>query len=105
MFSIDPKTKAEICKPFEDCLVVKLLGKSIGYGALCDKLKAMWKMSGGYEVRDVHHGYFLIKFDKKEDKERATSGAPWIIYYHCLVVKPWTPDFVASNSKVSTTVV
>lgn len=76
MFSIDPITKAAICKPWEDCLVVKLLGKSIGYGALCENLKVMWKMSRGYEVRDVHHGYFLIKFDKIENKERAISGAP-----------------------------
>ncbi|XP_057442695.1 uncharacterized protein LOC130734343 [Lotus japonicus] len=105
MFSIDPAAKAEICRPWEDCLVVKLLGKSIGYRALCEKLKILWKMTGGYEVRDVHHGYFLIKFDKKEDKERAISGAPWLIYDHYLAVKPWTPDFVAANSKISTTVV
>lgn len=42
----------------------------------------MWKLTGGYEVRDVHHGYFLVKFDKKEDKEKVISGAPWLIYDH-----------------------
>ncbi|XP_057419082.1 uncharacterized protein LOC130713325 [Lotus japonicus] len=105
MFSIEPSTYREICKPWEDCLVVKLLGKSIGYGALCDKLRTMWKLSGGYEVRDVHHGYFLVKFDNAEDKGRAISGAPWLIYDHYLAVKPWTPDFVAANSRISTTLV
>src|ERR1044072_488069 len=88
-----------------DCLVIKLLGKHIGYGALCEKLRHIWKMSGGYEVRDIHHGYFLVKFDLEEDKEKAISGAPWMIYDHYLSVKPWTPDFVAANSKISTTLV
>ncbi|XP_057432404.1 uncharacterized protein LOC130725170 [Lotus japonicus] len=32
-------------------------------------------------------------------------GAPWIIYDHYLVVKPWTPDFVAANSEISTAAV
>ncbi|XP_057441998.1 uncharacterized protein LOC130733752 [Lotus japonicus] len=103
MFSIEPTMYREICKPWEDCLVVKLLGKHIGYGALCEKLKSMWKLTGGYEIRDVHHGYFLVKFDKAEDKARAISGAPWLIYDHYLAVKPWTRDFVAANSKISTT--
>ncbi|XP_057456984.1 uncharacterized protein LOC130747943 [Lotus japonicus] len=105
MFSIEPNTYKELCKPWEDCLVVKLLGKTIGYGALCEKLRTMWKLTGGYEIRDVHHGYFLVKFDNDEDKRRAISGAPWLIYDHYLVVKPWTPDFVATNSRISTTLV
>ncbi|XP_057458265.1 uncharacterized protein LOC130749016 [Lotus japonicus] len=105
MFSIEPNMYKEICKPWEDCLVVKLLGKHIGYRALCEKLRMMWKMTGGYEVRDVHHGYFLVKFEQEDDKAKAISGAPWLIYDHYLAVKPWTPDFVAANSKISTTVV
>ncbi|XP_057443792.1 uncharacterized protein LOC130735941 [Lotus japonicus] len=105
MFSIDPRTYVEICKLLEDCLVVKLLGKHIGYGALCEKLRVKGKLSGGYEVHDVHHGYFLVNFDKKEDKGRVTSEAPWLIYDHYLAVKPWTPDFVAANSTINTIVV
>lgn len=68
VFCFDPKAYAEICKPWEDCLGVKLIGKDIGYGALCEKLRLMWKLSGGYEVKDVHHGYFLVMFDLAEDK-------------------------------------
>ncbi|XP_057451867.1 uncharacterized protein LOC130743650 [Lotus japonicus] len=94
-----------ICKPFEDCLVIKLLGKRIGYGALTEKLRSMWKLTGGYTVKDVHHGYFLIKFDHVADKEKVVSGAPWLIYDHYLSIQPWTPDFVAADAKVNTTLV
>lgn len=64
----DDKTYETICKPWEGCLVVKLLGKHIGYTALCERLRSLWKPSGGIEVRDIHHGYFLIQFDVMEDK-------------------------------------
>ncbi|XP_057444240.1 uncharacterized protein LOC130736422 [Lotus japonicus] len=101
----DDDSYEAICKPFEDCLVVQLLGKSIGYKALCDRLQFLWKSTGGFEVRDLHHGYFLIQFDLTEDRERAMAGAPWMIYDHYLAVKPWTPDFVAANSKISMTAV
>ncbi|XP_057452137.1 uncharacterized protein LOC130743944 [Lotus japonicus] len=95
----------EICKPWVNCLVVKLLGKHIGYKALCERLRMLWKPAGGVEVRDLHHGYFLVQFDVLEDTERAMTGAPWMIYDHYLAVKPWTPDFVAANSEISTTAV
>ncbi|XP_057448988.1 uncharacterized protein LOC130740407 [Lotus japonicus] len=101
----DKSVYAEICKPWKDCLVVKLLGKHIGYKALCDRLRMPWKPSGGMEIRDLLHGYFLVQFDIQEDRERAMTEAPWMIYDHYLAVKPWTSDFVAANSKISTTAV
>ncbi|XP_057426306.1 uncharacterized protein LOC130719711 [Lotus japonicus] len=101
----DKQSYAEICKPWIGCLVVKLLGRHIDYRVLCDRLKMLWKPTGGIEVRDIHHGYFLVQFDVQEDRERAMAGAPWMIYDHYLAVKPWTPDFVAANSTISTTAV
>jgi hypothetical protein len=46
-----------------------------------------------------------VKFDVAEDRERATVGAPWLIFDHYLSVKPWTPDFVAAHAKIDTTMV
>src|ERR1044072_1879345 len=88
MFDFEPSAYENICQPWLDCLVVKLLGKNIGYNALCEKLRMLWKLSGGYEVRYVHHGYYLIKFDMEEDKKKVIFGAPWMIYHHYLSVKP-----------------
>src|ERR1044072_3180215 len=105
MFDFEDNAYDKICQPWHDCRVVKLLGKNIGYNALCEKLRLLWKLAGGYEVRYVHHGYYLIKFDMEEDKKKVISGAPWMIYDHYLSVKPWTSDFVAANSKISTTMV
>ncbi|XP_057422339.1 uncharacterized protein LOC130716152 [Lotus japonicus] len=101
----DKQAYDEICKPWVGCLVVKLLGRHIGYKVLCDRLRMLWKPAGGIEVRDIHHGYFLVQFDLQDDRERAMAGAPWMIYDHYLAVKPWTSDFVAANSKINTTAV
>lgn len=63
MFDIAPQVYNEMCKPWEDFLVIKLLSKRIGYQALCARLKTLWKLSSGYEVRDVRHDYFLVKLE------------------------------------------
>src|ERR1044072_3419560 len=38
MYSIDEEEYQRRCQPWKDYLVVKLLGKNIGYGALTEKL-------------------------------------------------------------------
>ncbi|XP_057443947.1 uncharacterized protein LOC130736117 [Lotus japonicus] len=100
---IDDADYMKICKPFEQCLVIKLLGKRIGYNILYEKLRALWKPAGGFELKDIHHGYFLVQFDLVEDRAKVMAGAPWMIFDHYLSVKPWTPEFVAANSKINTT--
>lgn len=100
---IDDADYMKICKPFEQCLVIKLLGKRIGYNILYEKLRALWKPAGGFELKDIHHGYFLVQFDLVEDRAKVMAGAPWMIFDHYLSIKPWTPEFVAANSKINTT--
>ncbi|KAJ1436032.1 hypothetical protein SESBI_04586 [Sesbania bispinosa] len=37
----------ELSKPWEDALIVKLLGKNVGYKVMCDRLSTLWKPLGG----------------------------------------------------------
>ncbi|XP_057426142.1 uncharacterized protein LOC130719538 [Lotus japonicus] len=104
-FEIDDNAYKTICSPWEDCLVIKLLGKQIGYRLLCERLKPLWKLSGAFEVIEFHNGYFFVKFDTQEDKVKVLTGAPWMIFDHYLSVKPWTSDFVAADSRINTTAV
>ncbi|XP_072073484.1 uncharacterized protein [Arachis hypogaea] len=61
--------------------------------ALVHKLKGIWRLKGGYEVLDVGFGYFLVKFDHNEDREKVLLGGPWLILGHYIAVKPWSSDF------------
>ncbi|XP_057443803.1 uncharacterized protein LOC130735952 [Lotus japonicus] len=104
-FDMEDQAYTTICSPWVDCLVIKLLGKKIGYRILCERLRSLWMLTGSFEVIEVHNGYFFVKFDIPEDKVKVLIGAPWMIFDHYFSVKPWTSDFVATDSKINTTAV
>lgn len=56
-------------------------------------------------MSDIHYSYFMVKFVGLVDWGKTIQGAPCLIYDHYLSVKPWTPKFVAANSKINTTMV
>ncbi|XP_020228424.1 uncharacterized protein LOC109809499 [Cajanus cajan] len=104
-FSITAPTLKQLCAPWEKCLVIKLLGREVGFLTLRDRLPALWKAQGGLELLDVSHGYYMVKFDLEADRERVMHGGPWMLFDHYLIVRPWSPDFVASATKVDSTLV
>ena len=82
-------------------VVVKLLGRSIGYGALRSKILSLWKPKGRFQLTDLHDDCFLVKFKDDMDFHNALSGGPWVIFGHYLSVQPWTPSFSPQNHKIS----
>lgn len=95
----------ELCAPWRDSLVIKLLGKSVGYNMMKEKLKKVWKPAGGFDILDVDNGFYMVKFDLETDREKALSDGPWMLYDHYLAVSRWTPEFVSPNAKVDRTTV
>ena len=82
-----------ISPPWKEALVIKLLGKHISYTAMREKIRGLWRLKGGYEVMDVGFGYFMLKFDLQEDREKVIVGGPWMLHDHYLAVKEWSPSF------------
>nr|XP_025637066.1 uncharacterized protein LOC112732536 [Arachis hypogaea] len=82
-----------LSEPYKEAIVIKVLGKNLSYTAMFHKLKGVWRITGGYEILDVGFGYFLVKFDRMDDREKVLLGGPWMIFGHYIAVKPWTPDF------------
>ena len=60
-----------LCAPWKEFFVVKLLGKNIGFTTMHDRLARAWKMPGGFEVLGLGNGYFMVKFDKDEDRKKS----------------------------------
>lgn len=94
-----------LCEPWRDALVVKLLGKNVGYVAMKDRLARFWKLQGGFEILNVDHGYFMVKFDLPMDKEKVMSSGPWMLFDHYLFVFNWTPEFVFPSNQIQKTMV
>uniref|UniRef100_A0A2N9G3W3 CCHC-type domain-containing protein n=1 Tax=Fagus sylvatica TaxID=28930 RepID=A0A2N9G3W3_FAGSY len=93
--------KQKIKAPWCTSLIVKVFGRSVGYVFLVNKLKIMWKSSGNFSCVDLGLGFFLIRFETKEGFEEVLKGGPWFIGEHFLSLRPWVPNFRASEASVS----
>ncbi|XP_020218786.1 uncharacterized protein LOC109802009 [Cajanus cajan] len=104
-FNIAQPTLEQLCLPWKECLVVKILRKNIGYLTMRYRLHTLWKLQGGFELIDISQGYFMVKFDLVADREKVMQGWPWMLFDHYLIVRPWSPEFMAADAKVDSTLV
>lgn len=95
----------ELCSPWQDALVIKLMGKHLGYNIMKEKLTKLWRLMGGFDIMDVDNGFYMVKFVVAEDREKVVSGGPWMVFDHCLAVTNWSPDFASPNAKIEHTLV
>lgn len=94
-----------LCEPWRDALVIKLLGKSIGYHTMKDRLSRIWKLQAGFEIMDIGHGFYMAKFDMEGDRMKVMEEGPWMIFDHYLTVQTWTPEFMSPSAKIDKTMV
>lgn len=102
---LEPHVFQQLCTPWKDALVVKLLGKNLGYNIMKDGLQKIWKLQGSFEIMDDDNSFYIVKFDQVVDEEKVITFGPWLIFYHCLVVSHWSPKFASPNAKVERTVI
>ncbi|KAL9416731.1 hypothetical protein AB3S75_039842 [Citrus x aurantiifolia] len=98
--SFSQKVHEQLIKPLQSTVVVKLLGRMIGYKALCSRLEILWPNIGGYSVIDLDNGYFLVKLRKEGEADFVLTEGPWLVAGHYLTVQPWSPHFDSSNEKI-----
>lgn len=53
----------------------------------------------------MDNNYFMVKIDLQANKERMTSGGPWILFDHYLCVAHWTPEFASPSTRIKKTLV
>ncbi|XP_057760107.1 uncharacterized protein LOC130980442 [Arachis stenosperma] len=65
----------------------------------------VWHIKGGFDLLDVRFGYFMVKFDAGEDREKVMLGGPWLIEGHYVAVKSWDIDFRPCEESFGSTLV
>nr|KYP45068.1 Retrovirus-related Pol polyprotein LINE-1 [Cajanus cajan] len=61
-------------KPWSEAVTIKLLGKTVvRYFTMKERLRMTWKLVGGYDVMDIGHGFFMVKFDLPNDREKVIT--------------------------------
>ncbi|KAL4308369.1 hypothetical protein GQ457_01G026590 [Hibiscus cannabinus] len=78
-------------------LVVRLLGRSIGYQALLNRIQALWKPRGEFSLIDLDNAYYLVRFAEETGFHNVLTGGPWVIYGSYLTVQPWSRHFSTKN--------
>ncbi|KAL4280959.1 hypothetical protein GQ457_03G040380 [Hibiscus cannabinus] len=84
-------------KSLDQTIVIKLLGRRIGYNTLRNKLYDLWKPSQPFRLMDIENDYFLVTFRSHSDLLKVLADGPWTIFGYYLTVEPWSPDFSTSQ--------
>ncbi|QHO06625.1 uncharacterized protein DS421_14g456340 [Arachis hypogaea] len=85
--------QARLNKYWEHTLVVKLLGRRIGFNVLKKRLESIWSKKGMISLIDVGNDFFLVRFTSFGDYDGALKGELWMIFDHYLAMQRWRPDF------------
>ncbi|KAL4303593.1 hypothetical protein GQ457_10G006750 [Hibiscus cannabinus] len=70
----------QIDNNLRNAIVVRLLGRTIGYKALVNRVNALWKPVGLLQVIDLDNNYFLVRFSMPADYTKVLTEGPWTIY-------------------------
>ncbi|KAK8574825.1 hypothetical protein V6N12_062503 [Hibiscus sabdariffa] len=77
-------------KSFDQTLVIKLLGRRIGYTTLQNKLLDLWKPQHAFKLMDIDNDYFLVTFKAHSDFLHVLADGPWMMFGHYLTSLPAT---------------
>ncbi|KAE8695270.1 hypothetical protein F3Y22_tig00110722pilonHSYRG00004 [Hibiscus syriacus] len=86
-------------------VIVRLLGRSIGYRVLWNKIKALWQPQGNFQLIDLDNNYYLVHLENEGDYTRVLTDGPWVIFSDYLIVQPWSRDFSTSEDHPSKVIV
>lgn len=91
----------KITQPWKQAAVIKLLGRSVGYKMLCNRIENPWEPTSKYVVIDLENDYFIVRFALEENCNHTLVDEPWIILESYLTVQKWSPEFTLTTVKPS----
>ena len=74
-------------------LIVKVVGRTVGFHFLRNRVMSLWKPAGRLDCVDLGKDFFLMRFGLVEDYNNVLNGGPWFIGEHFLSIQRWEPNF------------
>ncbi|XP_075111371.1 uncharacterized protein LOC142181759 [Nicotiana tabacum] len=99
--SLTEEEKVRIYEPWKNSIIVKLVGKRMLHHYLKKKIQELWRPTEDFQLIDLGEDYYIIKFKRKENMDKAIHQGPWFINRHFLSITRWEPNFVATKEKVT----
>ncbi|XP_019257717.1 PREDICTED: uncharacterized protein LOC109235928 [Nicotiana attenuata] len=103
--TLTDEEKQRIYEPWKFSLIVKLFGKRILHHYLEKKIQELWRPTKNFPLIDLGDDYYIVKFTKRENMEKAFTQGPWFINGHYLSITKWRPNFVANKEKLTVSAV
>ncbi|MBA0695910.1 hypothetical protein Goari_002507 [Gossypium aridum] len=75
-----------LIRDMENIVILKFLGRNIGYSILQNKVYSLWKPSSPFHLMDIENRYFLAKFQNKLDCKKVLSRGSWIVFGQYLTI-------------------
>lgn len=88
---------------WKQCMIVKVLGRTVPISILSRRLREMWKPRGAMYVMDLPRQFFMVRFEDEEEYLAALTGGPWKAFGSYLMVRGWSPEFNPMMDDIVTT--
>ncbi|KAE8656392.1 hypothetical protein F3Y22_tig00117001pilonHSYRG00005 [Hibiscus syriacus] len=95
---IPQELKEKMRKPWRKTLIIKILGRTVAYKTLINRVTNLWKLEGEFECIDLSYGFYAIKFQNMVDRAKVLMEGPWKIMDHYITVQRWRPNFVVASA-------
>ena len=102
---ITPELKQQLAGPWKTSVILKLMGRPLGYRALQSRLAGIWRPTGTMQLIDIGYGFFIMCFDVLKDYQYALMNGPWFVGDQYLHVQAWEADFHPHIAKITHTAV
>ncbi|KAK4258861.1 hypothetical protein QN277_005261 [Acacia crassicarpa] len=75
-FAFSEKMKKRLYKAWNCAVIVKLLGKSIGYKMMLSILQPLWAKKGVIRLINIGNEFYVVKLTKRDDYFHMLNGGP-----------------------------
>ncbi|KAK3185109.1 hypothetical protein Dsin_032395 [Dipteronia sinensis] len=93
MMKLSPKLKEQLHKPWDNALILKIMGRPHTLNFMTSKLTQKWSLLGHWQLTDFGEDYFVVRFQMKDDLDYVLTSGPWVIANQYMVTQKWRPNF------------
>ncbi|XP_019259782.1 PREDICTED: uncharacterized protein LOC109237845 [Nicotiana attenuata] len=102
---ISTQDKERLYQSWKQAIIIKLLGKRLGYVQLRDRIHRLWRSAEALNLIDLGNDFYVIKFESQEIYNKALQQSPWFIGSQYLSIRQWEPKFDPYEAKEITTTI
>ncbi|XP_019173794.1 PREDICTED: uncharacterized protein LOC109169367 [Ipomoea nil] len=99
VIKVTKEEKKRLRRPWRRSLILRVLGRTVGYSFLLQRLQRMCKTQASFDLIALTNDCYIAKFETLADYEAVKLGGPWMVLDHYLITQVWRPNFDPRSSR------